>query len=133
MSTKREVFRHRNSSRANAWLADDMIHTFWVGQRVVRSWERRNYVDQIGQVATVVGLPEKGSAHPVLTVVTELEDGSPDEQRTWTVGEATPLRVLLQRNARRLRDVALAHSKALSRLDRDGQLLSKTATAGKRS
>jgi hypothetical protein len=114
VSGDRETYRHRNSK--NHWASKDSIHTFWVGQRVVRSGSRKNFVDQIDDIAIVTALPGAGSSS--LTV--ERTDGTAS---TWSPTEATPYRVLLDNNRKRFAAVAKKYAVALKQIDENGNPL----------
>lgn len=109
---KRATYRFRNTK--THWVIPEMIHTFWVGQRVVRSWERKAFQDLIGQEGRVVALPDKGSTR--LTVL--LDDGT---EKTWYATECLPLRKVLEGNRNRLRDAAKDYSAWMDALDENGE------------
>lgn len=117
---KRATYRHRNSRTHTA--IPELIHTFWVGQRVIRSHERRNYVDLIAEEATVAELPKKGSRYPLLAVTRD--DGTTAE---WTPTEATPYRVWADRNAKRLRRAGAGYTRHLGTLDENGHPIEETS------
>lgn len=110
--TDRRTYRHRNSKQHQA--APDLIHTFWVGQRVIRSSSRQNFIDLVDEAGTVVQLPEDGYGALIVQV-----DDSLKEMR-WSPTEATPYRVWAERNARRLRKRAQSYSNLLKSLDENG-------------
>lgn len=111
MTEKRATYRHRNSK--NHSVVPELIFTFWVGQRVCRSWERRDYFDKIGQTGTVSELPQAGQ--PYLRVL--LDSG---ETVTWSPTECTPIRKLHERNRKRFLSVAKNIAHHLSNLDENG-------------
>lgn len=111
MSEARKTYRHRNGK--NSWAAKDLIHTFWVGQRVARSSERKAYTDVIAQLAVVTALPSPGSRY--LTV--ELEHGGVDQ---WSATECIPIRVLVDNNRKRFAAVSKEHAVTLAKLDDNG-------------
>lgn len=114
--SERKTYRHRNGG--GHWISSDAIHTFWVNQRVIRSYERRNYVDKIEEEGVVVSIPTNREEN----LVVKVEDGS---EHQWTVGEATPYRVWAEKNAKRLRDAAKAFSEHLKTVDDNGHKIEK--------
>lgn len=110
--TTKKTYRHRNGK--HSWAAPDVIHTFWVGQKVCRSWERMNYRDLIGELGVVTEIPSKQGGS--LTVKIQ----GTETISNWSPTEATPLRVLLKRNRARFLAIARDYAEDLSSLDENG-------------
>lgn len=108
----KKTYRHRNTK--NNTVPADLIHTFWVGQRVVRSGSRTAYVDNIDEEGTVVALPVPGSD---FLIVESFSDGL---KHKWYSTEATPWRVWAENQGKRLRSVAKTFSNHLAKLDENG-------------
>lgn len=106
-----ETYRHRNTK--NSWASKDLIHTFWVGQRVVRSWERTNFIDQIGEAGIVSALPTDNRK----TLIVLVEDGPAAE---WSPTESIPFRELTDNNRKRLALASKRYSDFLKTLDENG-------------
>ena len=109
--SKKASYRHRNTK--NHVVAKDLIHTFWVGQRVARSWERTNYVDRVGEQGVVIELP--GLGHPGSLLVRS-ESG---KVSNWSPTEAIPLMSLLKNNRDRFRSIAKQFQAQIDALNRD--------------
>lgn len=112
---KRVTYRPRNTKSHR--LAKDMVFTYWVGQEVARTWERRDYQDVIGELGTVIALPEKNGGS--LMVRVDLPDGT-SKDVLWSAGECRPMRKLLEGNRDRLRAVANDYRVLLDTLDENG-------------
>lgn len=108
---KKQTYRHRNSK--TNWSAGPH-YTFWVGQRVVRSWERKNYIDKIGQVGVVTALPETRAGY--LTVAVE----GKDETSEWRPTECAPLKAHYEEQRKRFVSVSRDFAAARDRLDENG-------------
>lgn len=115
--TKKQTYRHRNSK--SHWSVGPH-HTFWVGQRVVRSWERKNYIDKIGQIGVVTALP--GTRAGYLTVAVEGEA----ETSKWSPTECAPLKAHYEVQRKRFVSVSREFAASRDRLDEDGFPLVKS-------
>lgn len=113
--SRKKTYRHKNTG--GSWIAPDHIHTFWVGQRVVRTGDRRNYVDEAIETAVVVELPNKKS--PWLIV----DNSNSSTRSQWSTGECMPVRVYLQRQRDRFRNLAKAWDSDLKRVNENGFLV----------
>lgn len=111
---KRKTYRVRNTK--NRSVSPTLIHTFWVGQVVVRSWERKNYTDLIGEVGRVTALPtSKSSDSDSLAIA--LEDGT---TTSWSATECLPIRALMENNRARFASRAKDFAEHLKTLDENG-------------
>jgi hypothetical protein len=118
--SERETYRHRNGG--GHWASAEVIHTFWLGQRVIRSYERRNYIDQIAEEGVVATLPTKRGD----SLSVRIADGT---EHPWSATEATPYRVWAERNGQRLRNAAKAYTDHLKTVDENGNKLASEDTA----
>jgi hypothetical protein len=109
---QKKTYRHKNTPHHMVVL--DRIYTFWVGQKVVRSHERKNYVDLISETGIVVELPTPTS--PYLIV----DNSNSSTRKKWGPTEAIPYSELVKGNSRRLRLAAKHWSDHLATLDENG-------------
>lgn len=97
---------HRPRRTKNRSFAKDMAFSFWVGQHVVRTGDRRNYQDEAVEFGRVVALPaEQGK--PLMVEIIRWEPNTPvvgeGELHWWDDLECRPVREWLRVNAQRLR------------------------------
>jgi len=117
MTNEEKRVTHRPRNTKSHRLAKDKVFTYWVGQEVARTWERRDYQDVIGELGTVIALPER-NGEP-LTVRVCLSDGT-SKDTLWGAVECRPVRKLLEGNRDRLRAVANDYRVLLDTLDENG-------------
>lgn len=107
--TEKETYRFRNSKRSYSVGPHPL---FWVGQRVARSWERRNFIDVVAQVGVVTALPTDG--YGTLTVEV---DGV---EKKWSHSECKPVKVHYEIQRKRLASVAKDFANLRDSLDENG-------------
>lgn len=109
--TKKQTYRHRNSK--SHWSVGPH-HTFWVGQRVVRTGERRNFIDKIEQVGVVTALPETRGGDLTVAV------GGEEEASKWSPTECAPIKAHYEVQRKRFVSVSRDFAAARDRLDENG-------------
>lgn len=112
--SERNTYRFRNSK--NHW-AIGPHPKFWVGQKVARVYDIRNYQHVIEELATVTELPKPGSSNLKVKVIGGPRDG---EEAVWSATECKPVRWVVSDNRRRLRAVANEWKDTLACMDKDG-------------